>query len=415
MDWFEEGKKHIWHPYSQAKTAKPPMQIVDAEGSIIKLQDGRELVDGIASWWSMCHGYKHPHIIDKMENQLRQLPHIMFAGFAHEPAYLLAKRLADMLPAPLERVFFADSGSVSVEIALKMAVQYWRNIGERHRNRFVSFKNCYHGDTMGAMSLADSEHSMHKAFHEYMPMQFVLDLPNDEYSFAEFDDILKKNKKQIAAVIIEPLVQAAGGMKFHGADILAEIYHITKKHEILFIADEMATGFGRTGYMFAFQEAGIVPDILCIGKALTGGYITLAATIATTDIFDAFYGDELEKAFMHGPTYMANPLACSAANASLDLFQQEPRLAQVAHIECMFEEFLSSLKHKEQVIDVRVKGAIGVVELDANWDYIFALRSKFTEYGVYLRPFGNVLYIMPPFTITDCELRKIFSAIETVL
>lgn len=413
--WHQQGLNHIWLPYTQMQIAPTPLAVVGAKGCKIMLEDDRELVDGIASWWSVCHGYNHPHILGAMHKQLDTLSHIMFAGLAHEQAYNLATRLVKIVPEGLTRVFFSDSGSVAVEVAMKIAVQYWRNKGAKNKNKFIAFHHSYHGDTMGAMSLSDMETSMHKVFNGHVPMQYVIDIPLDEYAFAEMDELLKGVGNNIAGLVIEPLVQGAGGMRFHSVDILAEIHRVCKKHDILFIADEIATGFGRTGSMFACDEAGITPDILCLGKALTGGMIGLAATLATEEIFAAFLSDKIDTALMHGPTFMANPLACAAANASLDLFETEPRLQQVEAIETQLRAALEPLRGLPKVEDVRVKGAIGVVQVNATLEDIYSFRKYFVEHGVWLRPFGNVIYIMPPFTITEDELSKITKAIQHIV
>lgn len=412
MNWHKEGLPHIWLPYTQMKTAAPPLPVVNVQGCRITLADGRELIDGISSWWTACHGYCHPHIEKAITHQLAKLPHVMFGGLVHEPALLLAKRLATLTGLP--RVFFADSGSVSVEIALKMALQYWQNKRQPNRNRFLCFRNSYHGDTTGAMSVSDPE-TMHKAFRAYATKQYVVDIPSDEYGFTEFDQLLEGVHKNIAAVIIEPLVQGAGGMKFHSSDVLAELWRITKKHDILFIADEIATGFGRTGSMFACSEAGVTPDIMCIGKALTGGTMTLAATLTREEIYSAFLSDDPEAAFMHGPTYMANPLACAAANASLDLFENEPRLKQVEAIEAQLQKELAACEGMDGVIDVRIKGAIGVIQLEKSRMDKAQLKARFIEEGVWLRPLEDVIYIMPPFVITPEELWKLTSAVVKVV
>lgn len=406
--------QHIWLPYAQMQTVPAPLRVVSTSGCKIKLEDGRELIDGISSWWSACHGYNHPHIIEAMEKQLRTMPHVMFAGLTHEPATTLAKRLCAITPDGLNKVFFGDSGSVAVEIAIKIALQYWRNVGKPLKDRFICFKNGYHGDTLGAMSVSDPEKSLHKAFRNSVIKQYVLDIPSDEYSFAEFDTLLAGVQGNIAGLIIEPLLQGAGGMKFHSADVVAEIYRIAKKHNILFIADEIATGFARTGFMFACDEAGISPDIMCLGKALTGGAITLGATLTTDEIFNGFLSDKPEDAFMHGPTFMANPLACCAANASLDLFESEPRLSQVENIESQLINELAPCRNLNGVVDVRVKGAIGVVQVDTTKIDIYALRPKFVERGVWLRPFKDVIYIMPPLTISKQELTTITDAVRDV-
>lgn len=414
MNWYEENLNHIWLPYTQMKTAALPLAVVSAEGCRIRLADGRELIDGIASWWTACHGYRNQHIEQEVIKQLGALPHVMFGGLVHEQALKLAGRLSNIAPPMLSRVFFSDSGSVAVEVALKMALQYWQNKRQPNRNRFLCFRHGYHGDTTGAMSVSDPD-SMHKAFRSYAMKQYVIDIPSDEYGFAEFDSLLEGVHKNIAAVIIEPLVQGAGGMKFHSSDVLAEIFRITKKHDIIFIADEIATGFGRTGSMFACHEAGISPDIMCIGKALTGGTLSLAATLATEAIFNEFLSDDADHALMHGPTYMANPLACAAANASLDLFECEPRLAQVENMESQLHEALAACKTMEHVVDVRVKGAIGVVQLEKSHVDRKWLRERFIEEGVWLRPLEDVIYIMPPFTIQSDELEKLTDAVVKVV
>jgi adenosylmethionine-8-amino-7-oxononanoate aminotransferase len=416
-----KGKNNIWHPYTQAKIAPAELPVKTAKDSKLILEDGSELIDGISSWWSVCHGYQHPYLIEKMQAQLETLSHVMFAGISHEPAYTLAARLAKLTPEGLARVFFADSGSVAVEVAMKMAVQFFSNQGQRRRNKFVSFRDSYHGDTMGALSLNDPESWISKAFNHYAPMQYVVEIPHDEYGFAEFDALLAAEKNNIAGVIIEPLVQGAGGFKFHSADILAEIYRITKKNDILFIADEIMTGFYRTGNIFAVSEAGITPDIMCVGKALTGGMISLAATIATEEIYNQFLSDSIDKAFLHGPTFMANPLACAAANASLDLFERENFQEKIEKIENFLNENLLPLKSNKFVKDIRVKGAIGVIEINKPekynniWDFMFELRQTYAKNGVWLRPFKDVIYIMPNFNMSEKDLKKIISEIEKSL
>ncbi len=435
IPWYSSGIEHIWLPYTQMKTAAKPLPVVSTQGCRIKLADGRELIDGIASWWSACHGYNHPHILQAIETQLRAMPHVMFGGLVHEPALTLARRLSEIAPEGLNRVFFADSGSVAVEVALKIALQYWRNKGNSKKDRFICFKDGYHGDTLGAMSVSDPEKSLHKAFRNSIIKQYVLDIPHDEYGFAEFDSLLAGVHGNVAGLIIEPLVQGAGGMRFHSADILGEIYRIAKKHNILFIADEIATGFYRTGNLFACNEAGIAPDLMCIGKALTGGTITLAATLAREDIFAAFLSDNPDDAFMHGPTFMANPLACAAANAALDLFQLavsggQSSVKENASANCKLQtanwpmriEAIESQLAKELepcralpgVIDVRVKGAIGVVQMEPSMD-VRALRPKFVERGVWVRPFKDIIYLMPPLVITPEELGVLTEAVVSTL
>ncbi|MFA4969143.1 MAG: adenosylmethionine--8-amino-7-oxononanoate transaminase, partial [Sulfuritalea sp.] len=358
-DWLTEGLPHIWLPYTQMATAAPPLAVVATQGARIRLGDGRELIDGISSWWTACHGYNHPHIRAAVERQLATLPHVMFAGLVHEPALRLAQRLAALLPGDLERVFFTESGSVAVEVALKMAIQYWRNKGQAEKKRIVYFCHAYHGDTFATMALCDPEEGMHTLFAGTMPDQLMAELPSDESLRHAFELLLETHGERLAAVIIEPLVQGAGGMKMHDAPTLAFIAEACARHDVLLIADEIMTGFGRSGRMFACEEANVVPDIICLSKALTGGTLPLAATVARRHVFEAFLADDPAAALMHGPTYMANALACAAANASLDLFASEPRLAQVAAIEAQLSAELAPCRELGGVAEVRVKGAIG--------------------------------------------------------
>src|SRR5580693_10802797 len=412
--WYAEGLDHIWLPYAQMKTMAPPLAVAATHGSRIRLTDGCELIDGIASWWTACHGYNHPHIRAAVERQLASMPHIMFGGLVHEPALTLARRLVGFLgPGDLDRVFFSDSGSVAVEVALKMAVQYWRNRG-RGRTRFLAFTSGYHGDTTGAMAVSDPQGSMHAAFRGLLPEQITVDLPVDEGSTAAFEAALKRHADELAAIIVEPLVQGAGGMRFHDAQVLRTLRAAADRYELLLIFDEIFTGFGRSGSLFAFQAAGVVPDIVTLSKALTGGTLPLAATIAGKKVFEAFWSDDATQALMHGPTFMANPLACAAANASLDLFEREPRLDQMAKISGALAAGLEPCRKLPGIKDVRVKGAIGVVELD-RIDDLNALRQRFVAEGVFVRPFGTVVYLTPAFTIAEDELAKLTDAVRRVL
>ncbi len=444
--WFEAGLPHIWLPYTQMKIAPKPQAVAATEGCRIKLADGRELVDGIASWWSACHGYNHPHILAAMKEQLETMPHVMFGGLVHAPALSLAKRLAAMTGLP--RVFFADSGSVAVEIALKMALQYWRIKAKPNKDRFLCFRDGYHGDTLGAMSVSDPQRSLHKAFQNSVIKQYVVDIPSDEYGFAELDGLLAGVAGNLAGMIIEPLVQGAGGMRFYSADTLAELHRLAKKHGLLFIADEIATGFFRTGSRFACFDAGIAPDIMCLGKALTGGAINLGAALASEEIYSAFLSDKFDDAFMHGPTYMANPLACVAANASLDLFdnpslrapakqsmQEKPLRGSVnldrhvadaprddvnrweniiERIEQQLTDELAACEGLAGVVDVRVKGAIGVVQIEPSRMDYYGLREKFIARGCWIRPFKDIIYLAPSFTISSDELSQLTGAIRDV-
>ncbi len=399
--WYEPGLSHVWLPYCQMQVAPPPLPVVGTHGCRIVLADGRELIDGIASWWSACHGYNHPYILESVARQLQTMPHVMFGGLVHEQALVLARRLTAMAPGGLSRVFFSDSGSTAVEVALKVALQFWRNKGQPGKKRFVCFSDGYHGDTLGAMSVSDPVRSMHQAFRDVLLPQHVVDLPTDAIGLERLEGFLADAAAGLAGMIVEPLVQGAGGMRFHDAGILAKLHALAQKYELLFIADEIATGFWRTGSRFACDQAGISPDILCLGKALTGGALGLGATLAREPIFEAFLSDDWNAALMHGPTFMANPLACAAANASLDLFDREPREAQVKAIEASLRTGLEPCRALPHVVEVRIKGAIGVVQLDEDVD-VYALRPRFVEQGVWVRPFKDV--VLPD--AASCDQRR---------
>jgi adenosylmethionine---8-amino-7-oxononanoate aminotransferase len=411
--WYA-GLAHVWLPYAQMKTVRPPLPVVRTHGSRIVLADGRELIDGIASWWTACHGYNHPQIRAAVERQLAAMPHVMFGGLVHEEALTLARRLAALLPGDLERVFFSESGSVAVEIAMKMAVQYWLNRGMRARTRFIAFRGGYHGDTTGAMAVCDPHGGMHALFRGLLPEHDIIDLPGDESRAAALVELIERHAEELAGIIVEPLVQGAGGMRFHDAAVLRAMRAAAGRYELLLIFDEIFTGFGRTGTMFAGEAAGVVPDIITLSKALTGGTLPLAATVASRKVFDAFWSDDPGHALMHGPTYMGNALACAAANASLDLFEQEPRLQQVAGIAEALEQGLAPCRGMPGVRDVRVKGAIGVVELD-RIDDLDALRARFIAEGVFIRPFGTTVYLTPAFTISPEELAALTTAVVKVI
>ena len=411
-DWYA-GLDHVWLPYAAMKAARP-LPVASTHGSRIVLADGRELIDGVASWWTACHGYNHPHIRAAVERQLAVMPHVMFGGMVHEPALRLARRLAALLPGDLDRVFFSESGSVAVEIAMKMAVQYCRNRGMRGRTRFVAFKRGYHGDTTGAMALCDPESGMHHLFSGLLPQQHVVDLPANAESAAALGKFLERHAGEIAGIVVEPLVQGAGGMKFHDAEVLRRLRAAADRYDVLLVFDEIFTGFGRTGSMFACERAGVVPDIITLSKALTGGTLPLAATVARRKVFEAFWSDDPAQALMHGPTYMANALACAAANASLDLFESERRLQQVGAIAQQMSAELSLCRDLPGVIDVRVLSAIGVVELE-RIENLEQLRARFVEEGVFIRPFGNVVYLTPAFTITSEDLSRLTDTVRRVL
>jgi adenosylmethionine-8-amino-7-oxononanoate aminotransferase len=412
--WLRDGAPHVWRPYCQMKTAPAPLAVARTEGARLILEDGRELVDGIASWWTACHGYNHPHIAEAVRDQLARAPHMMFGGLAHEPAYRLAARLASLLPGDLDHVFFAESGSVSVEIAMKMALQYWINRGVAGRTRFLSFLGGYHGDTLATMTVCDPEEGMHSLFSGVLPDQHVVALPTDDASEAGLSAYLAENAQEIAAMLVEPRVQGAGGMFFHDDETLRRLRRLADEHDLLLIFDEIFVGFGRTGDLFACEGSGVVPDIVTLSKALTGGTLPLSAAIASRRVFEAFWSDDPGRALMHGPTYMGNPLACAAANASLDLFETGGWRADVARIEAALRDGLAPCRTAPGVVDVRVKGAIGVVEFDRAVD-VGRLSDRFAELGVWIRPMGRVIYLTPPFIVADAELEKLTGAIRTVV
>lgn len=405
MNHIKQGSKNIWLPYTQMKNHLPQLEVATAKGSKIFLKNGDVLIDGIASWWSAAHGYNHPHIIREITKQAKILPHIMLAGLANEQTYKLAHRLCKF--SNMDYVFFSDSGSTAVEVAMKIAWQFHVNRGEKNKIKFISFRNSYHGDTTGAMSLADPADSMHEKFAKILMQNFSRDLPQNENELDEFENFALKNKKEIAGIFIEPLIQCAGGMKFHSPKILKKIFDIAKKHKIIFIADECATGFYRTGKRFAVDHAKIKPDILILGKALTGGVMTLAATLVSKEIYEEFLGDDLNSALMHGPTFMGNPLAASAANASLDLFEKNDYEKKIKKDEKFLRENLEKYRGNKIVKDVRVLGMIGVLECDINRNDVLRLRKNFVEQGIFLRPFGDVIYLMPALNIGREELGKL--------
>ncbi|WP_417468036.1 adenosylmethionine--8-amino-7-oxononanoate transaminase [Maricaulis sp.] len=404
----DPAAQHLWRPYTQMKSTPPALPVVSAEGVRIKLADGRELIDGISSWWTVCHGYRHPHIVEAVKAQLDLVPHIMLGGLTHEPAERLAARLAALAPGDLNHVFFCESGSVSVEIAMKMAIQFWINRGVAGRTKFVAFRGGYHGDTLATMSVCDPDEGMHALFGGSLAHQIIADLPVDAASVAQFEALLDAHAGQIAGVVTEPLVQGAGGMKFHAPETLQAMRTACDARGLPLIFDEIMTGFGRLGTMFAAGKAGVTPDIMTVSKALTGGTLPLAAAIASKKIFNAFWSDDPAAALMHGPTYMGNPAACAAANASLDLFEREPRLQQVAAIEAGFERLLPAARDIPGVVDVRWQGAIGVVEMQALPE-LDSLKAAFVESGIWVRPFNNIIYLMPPFTIDATDLETLIN------
>ncbi len=412
--WYDAGLPHIWLPYTQMKTTRPPLAVELTRGTRIVLADGRELVDGIASWWTACHGYNHPHIVGAIRAQAAKMPHVMLGGLVHEQALTLAQRLCAIAPGGMERVFFSNSGSVAVEVAMKMATQYWLNQNIRGRTKFLAFRGGYHGDTIATMAVCDPDEGMHSLFAGLLPQHHIVDLPRDEESIAAFDAFLERHASEIAGILVEPLVQGAGGMLFHDENVLRRLRAAADKYELLLIFDEIFTGFGRTGAMFAAEAAGIAPDIMTVGKGLTGGTLPLAATLATRRVFDAFWSDDPSHALMHGPTYMGNALACAAANASLDLFERENRLKAACDMAARLSLALGPCLGMKGVRDVRVRGAIGVVELDQIAD-MNDLKRRFVEEGVWVRPFRNIVYLTPALTIDEADLTMLTDAIQRVV
>jgi adenosylmethionine-8-amino-7-oxononanoate aminotransferase len=414
QEWYRRGLPHLWPPYASTKSQPLPLAVVRTQGSRIALADGRELIDGIASWWTACHGYNHPHIRDCVSLQLTRMPHVMLGGLLHEPAATLCRRLADRLPGDLNHVFLSDSGSVAVEVAMKMATQFWLNQGVRGRSRFMAFKGGYHGDTFATMSVCDPEEGMHAMFSDVLPHQVMIDLPRDERTQAAFEAAIDAHGDELAGILVEPLVQGAGGMLFHDTEVLRRIRQAADARGLLLIFDEIFTGFGRTGSLFACESADVMPDIITLGKGLTGGTLPLAATIANERVFRAFWSDDPRHALMHGPTFMGNALACAAANASMDLFEGEDRLSQAALIERQLAEGLAVCRGIPGVKDVRVRGAIGVVELSSLSD-IDDLKRRFVAAGVWIRPFRNIVYLTPALTIDVDDLDRLIAAVVTVL
>ena len=412
--WYDSGLPHIWLPYTQMKTTRPPLAVERTHGTRIVLADGRELVDGIASWWTACHGYNHPHIVDAIRAQAAKMPHVMLGGLVHEQALTLAARLCAIAPGAMARVFFSDSGSVAVEVAMKMATQYWLNRNIRGRTKFLAFRGGYHGDTIATMAVCDPDEGMHGLFAGLLPEHYIADLPRDERTSVALDGFLERHAGELAGIIVEPLVQGAGGMLFHEEDVLRRLRTAADKYELLLIFDEIFTGFGRTGTMFACEAAGVAPDIMTLGKGLTGGTLPLAATLATQKVFDAFWSDDPSHALMHGPTFMGNALACAAANASLDLFERENRLKAACDIAAELARGLGPCLGMKGVRDVRVRGAIGVVELDRIAD-LNDLKRRFVEAGVWVRPFRNIVYLTPALTIDDADLKALTGAVRRVI
>ncbi|QYK06687.1 adenosylmethionine--8-amino-7-oxononanoate transaminase [Shewanella zhangzhouensis] len=416
---FEFDRNHLWHPYTSMAAPLPVLGVQSAEGCCLTLEDGRELVDGTSSWWSAIHGYGHPALVGAVQAQAARLSHVMFGGLTHEPATDLGKALLKLVHPKLTKVFYADSGSVAVEVALKMAMQYWQGRSEPQKHKLLTVLGGYHGDTFAAMSVCDPNSGMHGMFGHLVPKQIFAKAPPagfghsvEESDLAELRTLLQTHHHEIAALIIEPIMQGAGGLRFHSPDYLKSIRTLCDEYKVLLILDEIATGFGRTGKAFAYEHAGIAPDLLCLGKALTGGMLSLAATLCTDEVA-AGISNSPAGVFMHGPTFMANPLACAAALASLALFAENRWPSQVANIEAKLSQSLETARMLPQVADVRVLGAVGVIEMVQTVDTAFALKA-FAERGVWVRPFGRLIYVMPPYCISDDELGMLTHAMVEV-
>lgn len=413
-------RAHVWHPYSAMGSTLPIYPVASASGVRLKLADGSELIDGMSSWWCAIHGYNHPAMNLALQNQLESMSHVMFGGLTHSPAIELAERLVQLAPEPLQSVFFADSGSVSVEVAMKMAIQYWHARQQPAKQHFLTIRHGYHGDTFGAMSVCDPVTGMHSLYSDVLTRQFFIDAPSCRFGTpcsdadtAAMQHQLEKHGNEIAAVIMEPIVQGAGGMRFYSADYLAAVRQLCDHYEVLLILDEIATGFGRSGKLFACEHADVSPDIMCVGKALTGGYLTLAATMTTTEV-SQIISDGVPGVFMHGPTFMANPLACAAGLASIKLLMESRWQQRISQIEHQLEEGLAPVRCLPHVEDVRVLGAIGVVELKSEID-MRTMQPRFVEAGVWVRPFGRLVYLMPPYVIEPGDLDVLTNAVVQVV
>ncbi len=417
---LNDDKKHVWHPYSSTHSDIPIFAVESANGVYLTLEDGRQLIDGMSSWWCAIHGYNVPELNDAIKQQLDSMAHIMFGGLTHAPAVRLCKKLVEITPAKLETVFLCDSGSVSVEVAMKMAIQYWQAKQQTAKQKFISLRNGYHGDTLGAMSVCDPVTGMHTLFTDVLAKNFFI--PSPECAFGQacqtkdlFDlkTTLEQHNESIAALILEPVVQGAGGMKFYSADYLKQAKTLCEEYDVLLIADEIATGFGRSGKLFACEHANISPDIMCIGKSLTGGYMTLAATLCTKNISNVISNNP-PHVFMHGPTFMGNPLACSVALENIRLLQASPWQKNVKNIEKRLIKGLQPCEKLATVNEVRVLGAIGVVELKQAVDMAI-IQQAFVDAGVWIRPFGKLIYLMPPYVIQENEINLLCNAIFNIL
>lgn len=417
---IRKDQQFVWHPYSSLTDPIPAYEVVSAEGVYLQLADGKRLIDGMSSWWCAIHGYNHPILNAAAKDQIDRMSHVMFGGITHAPAVSLCEKLVDITPQGLNKVFLSDSGSVSVEVAIKMAFQYWISQGQPEKNKLLSLKGGYHGDTFAAMSVTDPVNGMHHIFDQVLPQHYFA--PKPEISFnqkwnntdiAEFKAILATNHQQIAAVILEPIVQGAGGMNFYSPEYLKQVRKLCTQYNVLLIADEIATGFGRTGKLFACEWAGICPDIMCLGKSLTGGYMTLAATLCNDEVSRGICDGEAG-CFMHGPTFMGNPLACSVANASIDLLLSQDWHANIDRIESVLQQHIQAFSDLDTVAETRVLGAIGVIEMKDPVN-LAEIQRQFVEQGIWVRPYGKLIYVMPPFVIKNPELELLIKGIYKIL
>jgi len=411
---------HVWHPYSAMHGETPVYAVESAAGVNLELADGRRLIDGMSSWWCAIHGYNHPRLNQAAEAQLQRMSHVMFGGLTHAPAVRLVEKLVAITPAGLESVFLCDSGSVSVEVAMKMAIQYWNSRGQGGKQRFATLRNGYHGDTLGAMSVCDPVTGMHSLFNSVLVQQYFVARPTtrfgevlDQSDVAALESVLDRHHEEIAALILEPVVQGAGGMYFYAPEYLRRARELCDRYQVLLIADEIATGFGRSGKLFACDHAGITPDIMCVGKALTGGYLSLAATLATTRVSETIDSGN-PGLFMHGPTFMGNPLACAIALASIELLLETDWSARIARLENTLRDGLAPCAEMDQVAELRCLGAIGVVEMKQPVA-MAEITRQFVEAGVWVRPFGRLVYLMPPYVISDPELGQLCRAVVDVV